>query len=609
MTKRRILHLISARGGGMERYARDLIALTPDYDHALLHISDDCAVLETNGVFYPLMLPFGLGSDPTAAPPNPTASHQPERLWDALNPDVIHAHFVSALALQLMEAAPPRPLILSLHDVGFLHPDAFAQGRAIPTKDPKWIARWREIALRSAKVLVPSRFILEIWEQTVPDVAAQVLEPGVATPILPDAPMRPLTTVGIVGAVGPHKGKDHLLELVQLPGAERFRWVLIGYTEDQLQPGALFDGRLWVHGPFDHADTARWLSHYAVDIVYFPNQIAESFSYALSDVWAAGVPAVVPDIGALGERMRTVGAGAVVPAGCEPTAAIAILGTLADSDRLSWHRALRDAAPVPDHASMAKAIAPVYRLAMDTSEALTEDLAALQPFLRSQLDGVVFRSENIRLARDYGQVREWAEKLEADVSRQQDELRALSEARVEVDAFAAQQTTQLQLALDRIAQLDSDVVALRARNDFIEASAQAIERDLHTQLARAESLTAEVHALAAVRIELETQRAALHSELERVGGELARMEQWRASMEQKFEQVEQARQRITTEHDALRINNAHLTLTVQQQLSALQRLQDEIESLRIKGARYDRVLGLVPGPLRRLLRRLASRSS
>lgn len=605
MTQRRILHLISARGGGMERYARDLIALTPDYDHALLHIGDDCAVLETDGVFYPLTLPFGASSDPTApaqaaTPSNPTASHQPERFWDALNPDVIHAHFVSSLALQLLEAAPPRPLILSLHDVGFLHPDAFAQGRAVPTKDPKWIARWREIALRSAKVLVPSRFILEIWEQAVPDVAAQVLEPGVATSISSDAPMRPLTTVGIVGAIGPHKGKDHLLELVQLPGAERFRWVLIGYTEDQLQPGALFDGRLWVHGPFDHADTARWLSHYAVDIVYFPNQIAESFSYALSDVWAAGIPAIVPDIGALGERMRTVGAGTIVPAGCEPTAALAILGALADSDRLSWHRALRDAAPVPDHASMAKAIAPVYRLAMETSEALTEDLAALQPFLRSQLDGVVFRSENIRLARDYGQVREWAEKLEADVERQQRELYSMADTRAAVEAFAAQQTAQLTLTLERISQLDGDVAALRERNAFVEASAHAIERDLHSQLARAESLTAEVHALAAVRAELETQRAALQLELERERAALASLEQWRASIEQQLAQVEKARQQITAEHDALRINNVHLATTVEN-------LHEEIALLRIKSARYDRLVKLIPAPIRSLLRYLRSR--
>ncbi len=590
--RRRILHLISARGGGMERYARDLAALTPDFRHAFLHLSEECVVLESEGLFYPLQ-----ASEPMA--------HWAPRFWDAFGADLIHSHHVSPLALNLLEAAPNRPLVLSIHDVGLLHPRAFAQGRSVPTIDVAWIKRWREIALRASRVLLPSRFILRLWEEVISDVPAEVLEPGVSHTAKVGEPRRSLQTIGVVGAIGPHKGKTHLLDLIQLPGAERFKWVLIGYTEDQLQPGPLLDGRLWVHGPFDHAETSRWLKHYRIDLVYFPNQIAESFSYALSDVWAAGVPVVAPDVGALGERVRQSGAGMVVPAGCEPAVALAMLQSLADVDRLSWHRRLNDANLVPDHATMALAIAPVYRAAMENSEAVSEDLAALQPMLRSQLDGVVFRSENIRLARDYGQVLEWATKLETDVQRQQNELLELAETRAAVDAFAAQQTAQLTLAMDRVAQLEQDVHALRDRNHVVESSALAIERDLHAQLARAESLTSEVYALAEVRAELEKQTTALRAELSRVeaaraatDAALARL---REEFEVRFEHSEKARRQVTAEHDAMKINNAHLTATVLL-------LEQEIVPLRIKGARYDRVLGWVPSPLRVFLRKLRLRS-
>lgn len=571
----------------MERYARDLIALT-DHRHALLHIGEGLAVLEQDGRFLPLSLPL----DGWPA------------FWASLNPDVIHAHFVSSETLALLENVPARPLVLSLHDVGFLHPKAFGQDRALPERDARWIARWREVALRACAVLAPSRFLAELWDSVVPDVPISVLAPGVARP----ATMAPfgaaLKTIGVLGAIGPHKGKAHLLDLIEGPGAERYEWVLIGYTEDQLQPGSI--GRLKVHGPFDYADTARWLSEYQVDLVYFPNRIAESFSYALSDAWAAGVPVLAPEVGALGERVRAGGAGALLPAGCAPDAALAMLGRIAADDRLrqQWRSALESgAAPIPTLSDMAAAIAPVYQSAMEHSRVGSADLEALQPYLKSQLDGVVFRSENIRLARDYSQVREWAVKLEGDVLRQQQALSALTDTRAQIEAFAEQQSRQLELSIERVRHLEADVGALRERNAAVEASALDIERDLHAQLARAESLTREVHALAAVRAELEQHQQRLHVELDRVetaraatDAALARL---RIEFEQRFEQAERARAQITAEHDALRIANAHLQLSVE-------RLETEIAPLRIKGARYDRVLGWIPAPLRALLRRLKS---
>ncbi len=50
-------------------------------------------------------------------------------------------------------------------------------------------------------------------------------------------------------------------------------------------------------------------AHYRVKLVAFPSTGPESFSLTLSEAWSAGLPAIVPPIGALAERMRASGAG------------------------------------------------------------------------------------------------------------------------------------------------------------------------------------------------------------------------------------------------------------------------------------------------------------
>ena len=83
----------------------------------------------------------------------------------------------------------------------------------------------------------------------------------------------------------------------------------------------------WVHGrrartmakrrrgaddsrPLRAARVARaLLAHYRARMVAFPSAGPETFSFTLSEAWAAGLPVVVPPFGALGERVADAGAG------------------------------------------------------------------------------------------------------------------------------------------------------------------------------------------------------------------------------------------------------------------------------------------------------------
>ncbi|MBM4244416.1 MAG: glycosyltransferase, partial [Deltaproteobacteria bacterium] len=60
---------------------------------------------------------------------------------------------------------------------------------------------------------------------------------------------------------------------------------------------------------------------------------AETFSYTLSESWAAGVPAIVRDLGAPADRVRRSGAGIVVRDAHEAASALRRLALRADERR------------------------------------------------------------------------------------------------------------------------------------------------------------------------------------------------------------------------------------------------------------------------------------
>src|SRR5581483_9911155 len=91
--------------------------------------------------------------------------------------------------------------------------------------------------------------------------------------------------------------------------ASRVRFVLIGYLDVQHAPWQSEDGRFTVHGRYAPGDLADLLAHYRVDLVVYPSAGPETFSYTLSEAWAAGRPVLVPPIGALAERVAGTDAG------------------------------------------------------------------------------------------------------------------------------------------------------------------------------------------------------------------------------------------------------------------------------------------------------------
>jgi hypothetical protein len=182
--------------------------------------------------------------------------------------------------------------------------------------------------------------------------------------------------VAVLGAIGPDKGARRLEKLVELTRQRglALRWVLIGYLDRGRDPWQSSDGVFAMHGPYASDALPDLLEHYCVRLVAYPSVGPETFSFTLSEAWTAGLPAVVPPIGALVDRVSATGAGWVLTE--EEWRSdermldriVAVLDPLKrDAYELAAARAR--AAPQPALAAMTDATLAVYRDAQKRASA------------------------------------------------------------------------------------------------------------------------------------------------------------------------------------------------------------------------------------------------
>ncbi len=129
-----------------------------------------------------------------------------------------------------------------------------------------------------------------------------------------------LRRVCVVGAIGLEKGYEVLLACVRDARARRLplEFVVVGYTQDDTR---LMDaGPVFITGKYDDADAARLIREQAAHLGFIPSVFPETWCFALSRAWEAGLAVAAFDLGAQAERMRATGRGWLLPLGLQPSA-------------------------------------------------------------------------------------------------------------------------------------------------------------------------------------------------------------------------------------------------------------------------------------------------
>jgi glycosyltransferase involved in cell wall biosynthesis len=238
-------------------------------------------------------------------------------------PDVIHVQWLGAPEVDRWLFRPRSPAVLTAHDI-------------IPRRTRTKTAMWRTLFDRFQRVVVHSergRSQLVDFGLT-PEKLRVISHPVFRAEVDRNDDGR---TALCLGLIRPYKGTEDAVEAVlRVDGA---RLLVVG------DPRVPLDGLMQTAG-----DRAEWRLGYLPDgelhralseatVGLFPYREEVDLSGALLQTLGAGVPAIVYDIGGLGEVVGRYGAGAVVPPGDTDAMSATLERLIKDTDALAAARA------------------------------------------------------------------------------------------------------------------------------------------------------------------------------------------------------------------------------------------------------------------------------
>ncbi len=232
--------------------------------------------------------------------------------------DVLHVQWLAWPALDVRLLRHRAPLVFTAHDL-------------LPRRTAKRSGLWRDFFARCDRVVVHSgRGRDALAGLGVAGTRLRVIP----LPVFPSDPERrdDGRTVLALGVIRPYKQLDHAAEAVRrIPGA---RLLVAGDPACPLPPLEGAELRL---GYLSQPEVERALGD--ATIAVFPYRAELDQSGALFQALGAGVPAVVYDVGGLGEVVARYGAGRVVRPGDIEALASALGELLDDAEALEAARA------------------------------------------------------------------------------------------------------------------------------------------------------------------------------------------------------------------------------------------------------------------------------
>jgi len=409
-TRPRLLFVVHEGAGGAVAMTRDLMAgLADEFD--CYCFSSDRLVLRLRHVEgpadellneWPLDRPLRLGDRS-----RPDYRRAFAAAIDRCDPELVHiAHlFKHTFDAPGVAAASELPVVMSFHDHYFICPTIHllderggycggectpgpgvcptVRAGTLPVLKHSFVYQWREDAeatLRHADVFVaPSEYTRDIHRRFLGVTRRRPFEliehgrdlaqrRGLAVPPEPGARVRIL----VPAHLDRHKGAALLAAMCEL---DRDRRLELHFFGDVPPPHRHLGV---IHGAYERDRLADRVRDIGPAFIGVFSSTGESFSFAVTEAWAAGVPVLVTDLGAQAQRVRRHGGGFVISHD-DPAAALAQVLAAAD-DPVGYAReaSLADARDLPSVGEMAAAYADLYREVLDRRRMLAAPAAARQ---------------------------------------------------------------------------------------------------------------------------------------------------------------------------------------------------------------------------------------
>lgn len=119
----------------------------------------------------------------------------------------------------------------------------------------------------------------------------------------------------VIGGIGFSKGFDLLLDCAEDAARRRLAldFIVAGSSADDAK--LLATGRIFVTGAYAEGQAQSLIAQAKPDLAFLPSIWPETWCFALSEAWRAGLYAIAFDLGAQSERIKATGRGATLPLG------------------------------------------------------------------------------------------------------------------------------------------------------------------------------------------------------------------------------------------------------------------------------------------------------
>jgi len=177
------------------------------------------------------------------------------------------------------------------------------------------------ILRRAVRVIVPGADIAARVRRHFPRVRTTIVPPEADAGFVPaPAPGGNPRRVVVIGAIGAEKGFHVLRAAGQDAAARRLdlEFVLVGHSVDDV---ALMEtGKIFVTGLYHRAEAVALIRAQHASLALLPSIVPETWCYALSEAWEAGLRVAAFDLGEQAGRIRRTGRGILFPLGLPATA-------------------------------------------------------------------------------------------------------------------------------------------------------------------------------------------------------------------------------------------------------------------------------------------------
>ena len=314
----KILHVSHALGGGVRQHIEELAA---HFSHQAGHI-----ILSPHGEKGLVRIRLGIGPQADQIVLHPQRDHADLiGLLKSIGVTTVHIHHMMGLGPEVLKLADTlgAASLVTVHDFYGLggnvtladssgrypgshspllsKPDGFFTVRS---KRARLRLQFQRLIESADRVVFPSYSTRAIFEQAgmlsqASIVIAQHIEPQSRASGTPwRFEKRPIYKIGALGAMGREKGAKLLEQVARR--AKRLglplKFCLIGYANKPLQA-------VETSGPYQAEALAGLIVEQQLDLVFFPAQCPETYSYTLSVALASALPIIAPGIGAFPERL------------------------------------------------------------------------------------------------------------------------------------------------------------------------------------------------------------------------------------------------------------------------------------------------------------------